>query len=271
MKHATSTVKYLGFMLIFILIISIISIATLWHSTIDNSAQNLYPKSSINIKYQLPWQREFYFNRIKEFEENPIGNNKIVFLGNSITAGGGNWNQRFNTNNIVNRGISGDYTEGILNRLNEIIYYKPIAVFLLTGVNEFFKDNSNNTEITPDYVADNILKIAEKIKNGCPSTRIYIQTIFPINNQYYMNVKMVDYNFLRNDYSPSVNAQINEVNLILNNNNKFKVLDLHKHFLNNLNILDPIYSIDGVHLNQNGYRVWADKISHLIQKLNSKL
>ncbi|SVD44725.1 uncharacterized protein METZ01_LOCUS397579, partial [marine metagenome] len=189
-------------MLIFILIISIISIATLWHSTIDNSAQNLYPKSSINIKYQLPWQREFYFNRIKEFEENPIGNNKIVFLGNSITAGGGNWNQRFNTNNIVNRGISGDYTEGILNRLNEIIYYKPIAVFLLTGVNEFFKDNSNNTEITPDYVADNILKIAEKIKNGSPSTRIYIQTIFPINNQYYMNVKMVDYNFLRNDYSP---------------------------------------------------------------------
>ena len=88
-------------MLIFILIISIIIIATLRQSTIDNSAQNLYPKSSTNIKYQLPWQREFYFNRIKEFEENPIGNNKIVFLGNSITAGGGNWNQRFKTNNIV--------------------------------------------------------------------------------------------------------------------------------------------------------------------------
>ena len=88
----------------------------------------------------------------------------------------------FKTNNIVNRGISGDYTEGILSRLNEIIYYKPIAVFLLIGVNEFFKDNSNNTEITPAYVADNILKIAEKIKNGSPSTRIYIQTIFPINN-----------------------------------------------------------------------------------------
>ena len=79
-----------------------------------------------------------------------------------------------------------------------------------------------------------------------------------------MNVKMVDYNFLQNDYNPSVNAQINEVNLILNNNKKFKVLDLHKHFLNNLNILDPIYSIDGVHLNQNGYRIWTDKISHLI-------
>tara|TARA_B110000438_G_scaffold303720_1_gene366752 strand:- start:3398 stop:4213 length:816 start_codon:yes stop_codon:yes gene_type:complete len=271
MKPTISIIKYLIFLFLFFLIISIIIITKLRYSSIDKSAQNLYPKSSINIKYQLPWQREFYFNKIKEFQENPIGNNKIVFLGNSITAGGGNWNQRFNTKNIVNRGISGDYTEGILKRLNEIIFYKPRAVFLLIGVNEFFKDNSNNIEVTPAYVANNIFKIAEKIKNGSPSTTIYIQTIFPINNQFYMDVKMVDYNFLQNDYHPSINTQINEVNLILKNNEKFKVLDLHRHFLNKLNILDPIFSIDGVHLNQNGYQVWVDKISDLIQKLNSKL
>ena len=93
-----------------------------------------------------------------------MGYNKIVFLGNSITKGGGDWGQRFNSSNIVNRGISGDYTEGILNRLNEIIFYKPIAVFILIGVNEFFKDNTNNLEVNPTYVANNIIKIADKIK-----------------------------------------------------------------------------------------------------------
>ena len=217
MKPATSTIKYSSFMLIFILIISIIIIAKLKHSTIDNSAQNLNPKSSINIKYQLPWQREFYFNRIKVFKENPIGNNKIVFLGNSITAGGGNWSQRFNTNNIVNRGILGDYTEGVLNRLNEIIYYKPIAVFLLIGVNEFFKDNSNNTEITPAYVADNILKIAEKKHNLNPNifeqlVKSYEQILRKHDKTNYNNSFPIDildycYSIL---YSPSYRKKYKE-------------------------------------------------------------
>ena len=124
MKNTTPIIKYFIIVLIFILIISIIIIAKFKYNLFVNYVHDLYPKPSINIKYQLPWQRVFYFNRIKEFEQKPIGKNKIVFLGNSITEGGRNLNHRFNTNNIVNRGISGDYTEGVLNRLNEIIYYK---------------------------------------------------------------------------------------------------------------------------------------------------
>ena len=36
--------------------------------------------------------KKFYFERISEFKNEPIGKNKIVFLGNSIMQGGGNWN-----------------------------------------------------------------------------------------------------------------------------------------------------------------------------------
>ena len=48
---------------------------------------NLYPDSSIAIKYQLDWQKKFYKDKIQEFKNSPIGYNKIVFLGNSITQG----------------------------------------------------------------------------------------------------------------------------------------------------------------------------------------
>ena len=85
----------------------------------------------------------------------------------------------------------------------------------MIGVNEFFKDNTNTPEITPTYVANNIFKIAEKIKKGSPGTLIFIQTILPINNQHYIKVKKVDYNFLQPNYIPSINDQINEVNSIL--------------------------------------------------------
>ncbi|MCS5623865.1 MAG: GDSL family lipase, partial [Candidatus Marinimicrobia bacterium] len=92
---------------------------------------DLYPDSTAVIKYQLDWQRNFYQKRIKEYIDDPIGENKIVFIGNSITYSMRHWDKKFNVKNIVNRGISGDYSDGILERLDEIIYYKPLAVFLL--------------------------------------------------------------------------------------------------------------------------------------------
>ena len=87
-----------------------------------NKVQDLYPVPDTIIEGQLDWQRKLYFDRIAEFKTNPIGKNKIVFLGNSIIKGGGDWNQRYGLNNIVNRGISGDYTKGILKRLDEILF-----------------------------------------------------------------------------------------------------------------------------------------------------
>ena len=120
-------------------------------------------------------------------------------MGNSITKGGGDWGKRFNANNIVNRGISGDYTDGVLNRLEEIIHYQPIGVFLMIGVNEFWSDNHDRPYITPKHVAENILKICRKIKEKSPKTEIIIQTILPVNNPQYLEVKKVDYNFLLPD------------------------------------------------------------------------
>ena len=113
----------------------------------------LYPDSTAVIKYQLEWQRDFYKKRIKEYRDHPIGKNKIVFLGNSITYSMRHWDKKFNVKNIVNRGISGDYSDGILERLDEIIYYKPLAVFLLIGLNDFFDDNTTRPGRTPEYVA----------------------------------------------------------------------------------------------------------------------
>ena len=261
--------KHSKYILLFSLIIFAIIVIIPNYIILNPSIKNLYPKSSIQIKNQLPWQREFYFNKIEDFKNDPIGNNKIVFLGNSITEGGGNWNQIFSTKNIVNRGISGDHTEGILHRLDEIIFYKPIAVFLLIGVNEFFKDNSNNLDINPIYVANNIIKIADIIKKDSPSTTVFIQTILPINNEYYMKIKKVDYNFLQPDYKPSINDQIKEVNSILIKNIKHRIVDLYPLFLNSENILEPKLSSDGVHLNQKGYQVWINRLSNIILELNN--
>jgi lysophospholipase L1-like esterase len=231
--------------------------------------QNLYPPPDTVINGQLDWQKRFYFDRISEFKQNPIGKNKIVFLGNSIVKGGGNWNERYELNNIVNRGISGDYTKGVLKRLDEILFYKPVSVFLMIGINEFFADNSKNTKINPKYVAKNILKIADIISEHSPKTKVFIHTILPINNDQYIRVKEVNYNFLHSKYTPSINSQIEETNSILKSNRQYQVIDLHSIFIDKTFKLNPNLSSDGVHLNENGYNLWVQETMGLMKTLQN--
>ena len=231
----------------------------------------IYPTENTIIHGQLDWQKKLYFERINIFKKQPIGYNKIIFIGNSITQSGGDWNLRYETNTIINRGISGDYTNGVLKRLDEIIFFKPKAVFLMIGINEFFADNSNNPDISPSYVANNIFKIADTIREKSPNTKIFLHTILPINADQYIKVKKVDYNFLQEGFSPSVNQQIVEANLILKSNLKYSVIDLHSVFVNKNFDLNPNFSTDGVHLNDAGYDFWVKKTRDLLISLDKEI
>ena len=228
--------------------------------------KDLYPDSSTVIKYQPEWHKTLYNPKIIEFKNNPIGFDKIVFLGNSITQGMRYYNHKLKSSNIVNRGISGDYTDGVLARLKEIIYYKPKAIFLLIGVNDLFEDNRSRPERTPEYVANNIFLIFDLINKKSPNTQIFIQTIIPINNNQYLS-KKPNIEFLHSDYSPSINEQINEVNKILKSNLSLNIIDLHSTFLDKDLQLNPKFSTDGVHLNDLGYHNWIDIINPILEEI----
>ena len=249
----------------------IVSIITLSSVIKDNKIDlnRLYPNPIIDIKHQQEWQMNLYEERIEQFKKHPIGNNKIVFLGNSITEGGGDWNKKFNVHNIVNRGISGDITEGILVRLDEIIFYKPIAVFLLIGINDIFDtDILNREKITPLYVANNIIKIANQIIDQSPSTEIFIQTILPVNHEIY-----IEENGFFPEHNVPLSEQIIQINSMIIHQadvQQYKVIDLHSLFINQDGLMNREYTTDGVHLNHNGYGVWVKCIHSYIQESQIK-
>ena len=232
-------------------------------STVHNA---LYPNINTKIKYQQDWQKDFYHKKLSEFKASPVGFNKVVFLGNSITQGLLRHTDKLLGENIVNRGISGDHTDGVLARLEEIIHFKPKAVFLLIGVNDLFEDNRSRPERTPEYVANNIFLISDIINKKSPNTKIFTQTIIPINNNQYLNEKP-NIEFLHVDYSPSINEQINEVNKILKSNLPLNIIDLNSTFLSEDLQLDPKFSTDGVHLNDLGYQNWIDIINPILKDI----
>lgn len=208
--------------------------------------ENIYPSTDIIIPYHSDWTKNHYPEKIKEFKANPLSFGDIVFLGNSLTEFAGDWGKRLNNPKIKNRGISGDVTDGILNRLGEIYYYKPTAIFIKIGINDLFNDN-----LTSEYVGNNIFKIVENIKKYSPKTAIYVQTILPTSTE-----KIV--------------SKIQATNTILKNNSKkynYTLIDLHPVFADKNDLMVKEYAVDGVHLSEAGYTVWVNFITTLIDEI----
>ena len=234
---------------------NILSILFLLHflsfSQQDNLALDfLYPSENLIFKYHDDWGKKNYEKVIKEFKKKPLKLNDIVFLGNSITAGGNDWSERLNYPNIKNRGIGGDTTEGVLARIDEIIYFKPIAVFLLIGINDIWNNGSPSIP-SPEYIANNINNIVEFIKGNCPETKIYVQTILPVEKEIFIeSIKKVNKIIKSN--------QINE---------KYEVIDLYSLFANENGLMIKELSTDGIHLNEKGYQKWVEFIKPIVYSL----
>jgi lysophospholipase L1-like esterase len=122
----------------------------------------------------IPFIPEHTPQRVAQFEKEPIVTGKVIFLGNSITEMG-NWKKATGDTTVINRGIGGDITYGILKRLKDVTDRQPSKVFLLIGINDIGKD-------IPDVViADNDLKIVREIHSKSPQTKIYVESVLPLN------------------------------------------------------------------------------------------
>ena len=108
----------------------------------------------------------FYMQRASLFSKLTITPKDIVSIGNSITNGA-EWSELFPQKRVKNRGISGDTSGGVYDRLEAIVKGKPAKIFILIGIN----DISRGIEV--ETIVQNMKQIVEKIQNESPKTKIY--------------------------------------------------------------------------------------------------
>ncbi|MEI6947729.1 GDSL-type esterase/lipase family protein [Paraflavisolibacter sp. H34] len=198
---------------------------------------SLYPPAGQVVATHNEWTRGNYPKMIASFKAAPLQMHDIVFLGNSITRQGGDWGQRLNRPAIRNRGIAGDVTDGVLQRLEEIVYVQPTAVFLEIGINDLFNDT-----LSPARTADNIIKIVHTLHQRSPRTKIFVQTIFPTDK-------------------PGMVSRIQETNDRVRHHpyrQLFTLIDTHALFADEQDLMKKEFTRDGVHLTEKGYQVWVD-------------
>ncbi len=176
------------------------------------------------------------------YQSYPHAASDIVFLGNSITDRV-DWNELLGICNVHNRGISGDITFGVLERLDEVTGGKPAKVFILIGINDISRS------IPDSVIAGNYRRIIQRIKQESPDTKIYFQTLLPVNNEFTQ---------FKNHYNKDAHILwLNEQIKALGKQERITVIDLYPHFLDEEKKLDSRYTLDGLHLNAEGYKVWA--------------
>lgn len=241
------------------LIFTFLLLSIFSHSQNKLNLDYLYPQEDLIIEYQDEWGRNNYKKIIKEFIKSPLEFGDIVFLGNSITRGGKDWSKRLNYPNIKNRGIGGDVTDGVLARINEITYFKPRAVFLLIGINDLY--NNSPTVPSPEYVGNNIVKIANIIKSKSPNTEVFVQTTLPIN-------RLKKVGLIKNEIHKKNIRKVNSIIKLNEDNSIYKVIDLYSAFANDKGFIKSDLSYDGVHLSERGYKIWVDFIKPIVHSLD---
>lgn len=179
----------------------------------------------------------YYYDKTSQFKL--IMNNsqpKYMMLGDSITDGG-LWNELLNRDDVVNRGISGDVTLGVLNRMDSVQSSVEKA-FIMIGINDI------NREIPMDTIFSNYIEIIKQLQN---------KNITPIvQSTLYMGISRVQNN--------KKVTKLNNLLIEYCKENKIEFIDLNK-ILSPNNLLDKNFTNDDLHLNGNGYLLWSKELS----------
>jgi lysophospholipase L1-like esterase len=189
----------------------------------------------------IPVLPDHYREKLEEFGKQKETSGKILFLGNSITEGG-DFRKLTGDTTVINRGIGGDITYGVLNRLGEATRFKPSKLFILIGVNDLSK------HIPENVVLQNMFAIVNLIHSQSPKTIVYLQSILPVNP----GVKEFPKGYDVNESVVLINRELSNMQKRV----KYTFIDLHKSFTDVDGLMDLKYTVDGLHLNAAGYQRW---------------
>jgi len=172
------------------------------------------------------------------------GENRVVFMGNSITEGWQpNFRDMFPGKPYINRGISGQTTPQMLVRFHQdVVALKPKVVVILAGTNDIA---GNTGPSTLEMIENNLASMAELAKaNGI---RVVMASVLPAFNYPWKPglepaPKIVALNAWIKDYAQKNGAVY---------------LDYHTAMRDERNGLKAELSGDGVHPNDAGYKIMA--------------
>jgi lysophospholipase L1-like esterase len=201
---------------------------------IDKEAQ----ERRLNVRH---FRIAYTVDRLRQFRSENNNSGQVVFLGDSITE---NFDLAAYGISAINRGISGDVTEGVLDRIDEVLELEPSKVFLLIGTNDLGYEY-----LSTDEVIGNI----EKIIIAIDEIPLFVQSVYPIIE----NMPFTD------AYSNEIVRDVNEGIKFLCDKYGLTYIDTAELLLEGDRLNDE-FSDDGVHINGKAYKLIAELIKDFL-------
>ena len=110
--------------------------------------------------------------------------------------------------------------------------------------------NDIGRNVPVDVVAGKIREITQVIKKKSPKTKLYLQSVLPINE----NIIWYDYMKKKSDQIVLLNEKLK----LIADEEDICYLDLYSHFTDKQGQLLAKYTADGIHLSAAGYLKWRD-------------
>jgi lysophospholipase L1-like esterase len=185
------------------------------------------------------------------------GENRVVFMGNSITIG---WIEQrpefFKDKPYVNRGISGQTTPQMLVRFRQdVVDLKPSVVVILAGVNDIA---GNTGPASLKMIEDNLASMCEIAKAN--SIKVVLSSVlpawdFPWNKGSYPAEKIFELNQWIKSYALQ---------------NKHTYLDYYSRMVDERKGLREELTYDGVHPDADGYSIMEPLVEKAIREAIGK-
>jgi len=173
------------------------------------------------------------------------GEDRVVFMGDSITDGWGRRDGKFFPGKpYINRGISGQTTPQMLIRFRpDVIALRPKAVVILAGTNDIA---GNTGPSTLEAIEDNLASMSELARAN--AIRVVLASLLPVCD------------YIRPQTSRRPPEKILALNAWMKDyaaRNGFIYLDYYSAMLDDHKMLKQELTADGLHPNEAGYEIMA--------------
>ncbi len=184
----------------------------------------------------------------------------VVFLGDSITDMC-DLKTFYPGLNCVNRGISGNTTRDVLDRMKLSVFdAAPSLVVLLIGINDMMNEGRDPREVACDYE-----RIVCYLSDRLPGVPVILQSVYPGWNGDLERAKqgptgqVFPIAYLKEDIR-TLNGRIREIA----ENYGYVYADVYSHLVTEEGLMNPEYCADGCHPVAEGYKVISGVLRPLI-------
>ena len=153
---------------------------------------------------------------------------------------------------IYNRGVGGFLSNELLAVIDVCaIDLKPSKVFINIGTNDLSWDNIPISEMIGNYD-----KIISEIEKNVPDVKIYLMAYYPVNFEAASEEMKECLKIRTND---KINRANEEVKKLADKHGQ-RYIDINRNLKDEQGRLKSEYTIEGMHINEDGYRAVYDDI-----------